>query len=159
MRALFKTAAILLLVAGLLAGLESVGIRSVPHGSFQRAELCTDCGRMRHASGWWLVRPAWVFRSQATPTHDTLATRFLKPLSPLSPEHHWRPCPETLLSIHPEEEHLARLVPGIAAEAVRARLARPECDGIRPRWFDARGWPPADAGEARAWWAGARPAR
>ena len=137
-------------------------LRFLPHGSFRSTELCRDCGRVRATCGWWYVSGDWAWRTDEGKPEATPASLFLARVAPVAhPAHVWRAWRgKGAPAVLPQEEALARLAPPLADEAVRARLASPALDGGGlPVWFASRGWPPADAAEARSWWAAAKGAR
>ena len=161
-----------------LALLNALGVFVLPYGSFTQTEICERCGMTRATSGNWAVSGDWIWRTREGPAEATPASEFLAKLDcPACAQHLWRfywgvrgrsglilqtragPFPAAIRIAHmelPEEEALADLDTDLAVQALRYRLERPSLDGQAPPWFSARGWPPADAGEARAWWAGVK---
>ena len=109
-----------------------------------------------------LVLRFLAWRTDEGKPEATPASLFLARVAPVAhPAHVWRAWRgKGAPAVLPQEEALARLAPPLADEAVRARLASPALDGGGlPVWFASRGWPPADAAEARSWWAAAKGAR
>ncbi len=147
-------------------------------GGYSCTEICPDCGMTRGVEGYWAFSPAWNLSSEKAPPTATLVSLQLGAWGSASNPHHvWRPYSGQITYqggngahpfgagqkgkahlVLPQELALGKLDPVLAMQVVRARLAREEYDqGEIPSWFQARGWPPPTAEEARGWWAANRP--